>query len=150
MKKLLLLIFITTTFYAIGQKNIASTEEFKITGTIKKEKIVRLSDIAELPAQKIKSLVVTNHLGEKRGVIKKMRGVKILDILKDVEFDADNPKILSEYYWAQTKLSYLRNTNVIKVPCLLDSHNQGQDLWRFYATIWFAPILFDIYCIRWL
>lgn len=98
MKKLLLLIFITTTFYAIGQKNIASTEEFKITGTIKKEKIVRLSDIAELPAQKIKSLVVTNHLGEKRGVIKKMRGVKILDILKDVEFDADNPKILSEYY----------------------------------------------------
>ena len=86
--------FILLSIRSIGQ----TTDAIVVTGKVKQELTIRLTDLAAYPQQKIKKFKITNHKGENKGEIKKMTGVSVLDLLQKVEFDVDNPKLLSEYY----------------------------------------------------
>ena len=83
----------------MAQKTIPTTENFSIEGKVKKEMTVSLADLSSYKSYSIDSIVITNHLGERRSTLKNVKGVLLKDILDKVEIDAETPKVLSEYYF---------------------------------------------------
>ncbi len=102
--RLFFLLFLTMSFFSgLAQKeNIPTTENFVIEGKIKKGITVSLADLSAYKSYSIDSIVITNHLGERRSTLKKVKGVLLKDILSKVEIDVDAPKVLSEYYFVCT------------------------------------------------
>src|SRR5580765_2263198 len=100
MRSILFLVLTFTIFSASAQKeNIPTTESFSIEGKIKKSLAVSLADLSSYKSYPIDSIVITNHLGERRSTLKNVKGVLLKDILGKVEIDAEAPKVLSEYYF---------------------------------------------------
>jgi len=100
MKPILVLCFLFTVFSVSAQKeNIPTTENFTIEGKVKKGMTISLADLSSYKSYSIDSIVVTNHLGERRSSLKKVKAVLLKDILDKVEIDAENHKVLSEYYF---------------------------------------------------
>ncbi len=99
MRSILVIIFTFTSFSLIAQKPIPTTENFSIEGKVKKEMTVSLTDFSSYKSYSIDSIVITNHLGERRSTLKNVKGVLLKDILNKVEIDAEAPKVLSEYYF---------------------------------------------------
>jgi hypothetical protein len=83
----------------IAQKPIPTTENFTIEGKVKKEMTVSLADLSSYKSYSIDSIVITNHLGERRNTLRNVKGILLKDILGKVEIDAEAPKVLSEYYF---------------------------------------------------
>lgn len=104
MRLTLILFFFVTGFLASAQKeNIPTTENFTIEGKVKKSLTVSLADLsAYRPHAIADSIVITNHLGERRRTLKKVKGVLLKDILEKVEIEAESPTVLSEYYFVCT------------------------------------------------
>ena len=99
MRSILFLVLAFTVFSASAQKeNIPTTENFSIEGKVKKSLSLSLSDLSFYKSYSIDSIVITNHLGERRSSLKKVKAVLLKDILDKVEIDAETPKVLSEYY----------------------------------------------------
>ena len=99
MKSFPLLVFMTIGLFALGQKPIPTTENFTIEGKVKKTMMVSLADLSSYRSYSIDSLVITNHLGERRSTLKNVKGVLLRDILGKIEIDSENPKALSEFYF---------------------------------------------------
>ena len=100
MRSILCLGLVITFFTASAQKeNIPTTENFTIEGKVKKSLAVSLADLSSYKSYSIDSIVITNHLGERRSSLKKVKAVLLKDILDKVEVDAENHKVLSEYYF---------------------------------------------------
>jgi len=96
----MLMILAFTVFSASAQKeNIPATENFSIEGKVKKTLTVSLADLSSYKSYSIDSIVITNHLGERRSTLKNVKGILLKDILSKVEIDAEVPKVLSEYYF---------------------------------------------------
>ena len=103
MKPIFLLTFIFTGLCLFAQKeNIPTTESFSIEGKVKKEMTVSLADLSSYRSYSIDSIVIKNHLGERKSTLKKVKGVLLKDILEKVEIDSESPKVLSEYYFVCT------------------------------------------------
>jgi len=99
MRSIPVLVFVFTVFSASAQKeNIPTTENFSVEGKVKKSLTVSLADLSAYKSYSIDSIVITNHLGERKSSLKKVRAVLLKDILDKVEIDAENHKVLSEYY----------------------------------------------------
>ena len=99
MRSRLVLLFVITVFCASAQKeNIPATENFTIEGKVKKSVTVALADLSGYKTHLIDSIVITNHLGERKSSMKKVKAVLLKDILDKVEIDAENHKVLNEYY----------------------------------------------------
>ena len=98
MKNRLIVVFVLSTFICSGQQKVNPTESFSIAGKIKKIVTVTLSDLQNFESKKIPDVVISNHLGEVKGTSKNLKGILLKDILANVEFDAESPKILSEFY----------------------------------------------------
>ena len=89
-----------TVFSSSAQKeNIPTTENFSIEGKVKKSLTVSLADLTSYKSYSIDTIVITNHLGERRSSLRNVKGVLLKDILNKVEIDAEPPKVLSEYYF---------------------------------------------------
>lgn len=100
MRSILLLFFVVGFFSMSAQKeNIPTTENFTIEGKVKKEITISLADLSSYKSYTIDSIVITNHLGERKSTLKKVKGVLLKDILEKTEIDAEIPKVLSEYYF---------------------------------------------------
>ncbi len=85
-------------FSVYGQATAPNTDEFEIVGKVNTTKKITLADLGKYPTQNLADVVITNHLGEKKGVAKQLRGVLVLDVLKSVDFQAETPRVLSEFY----------------------------------------------------
>jgi hypothetical protein len=99
MKLILLLFFAVTGSCALSQKPVLTTENFTIEGKVKKSMTISLNDLASYPSSSIDSIVITNHLHERKPALNKVKGVLLKDILEKAEIDEEKPKILSEYYF---------------------------------------------------
>ncbi|HEU5165837.1 MAG TPA: molybdopterin-binding protein [Chitinophagaceae bacterium] len=100
MRSILYLVLTFTVFSASAQKeNIPTTENFSIEGKVKKSLTVSLADLSSYKSYSIDSIVITNHLGERRSTLKNVKGILLKDILNKVEIDSETPKVLSEYYF---------------------------------------------------
>jgi hypothetical protein len=99
MRSILFLVLAFTVFSASAQKeNIPTTENFSIEGKVRKSLSLSLADLSSYKSYSIDSIVITNHLGERKSSLKKVKAVLLKDILDKVEIDAETPKVLSEYY----------------------------------------------------
>lgn len=99
MKKSILLIFVLISTLSFAQEAIESTSEFTISGRVQKEINFSLADLSQFEDQPIADLVITNHLGIKKGTSQRMSGIPIKTILENVKFDVESPKVLSELYF---------------------------------------------------
>lgn len=98
MRSVLLLFFGVIGFNLFAQTPIPTTENFIIEGKIKKGMTVTLPDLSSYKSYTIDSIVITNHLHERKSTLKNINAVLLKDILDKVEFDTEIPKVLSEYY----------------------------------------------------
>jgi hypothetical protein len=85
-------------FSVFAQNETRPTDEFKVTGLVKQELTISLADIGKLQSKSIPDVIITNHLGEKKSIATKLSGALIKDLLKDISFKEDSPKLLSEFY----------------------------------------------------
>ena len=100
MRSILFLVLAFPVFSASAQKeNIPTTENFSVEGKVKKSLAVSLADLSSYKSYSIDSIVITNHLGERRSTLKNVKGILLKDILNKVEIDSETPKVLSEYYF---------------------------------------------------
>ncbi len=93
-----LFFFILISYNAVAQKAIPATQSFTISGDVKAEKKVSVTDFAQWKEHTIGDVTITNHLGEVKGVARAMKGVLLKDILQSVEIKAESPKVFSEWY----------------------------------------------------
>jgi|SRR5688572_24801606 len=98
MRNTILIVFILSAVVSHGQVKVNPTDAFTISGKIKKEVTYTLADLQKFESKKIGNVVISNHLGEAKGTSKNLEGVLLKDMLAQVEFDAESPKVLSEFY----------------------------------------------------
>jgi len=99
MKKLLGAIFVFISLQVVvAQKTIVTTESFIVEGNVKESKIFSLQNLSDLPVKEIDSIVVTNHLNERKHIIKNLKWILLKDVLSKITIDQENPRLLSEYY----------------------------------------------------
>ncbi len=89
-------------FFIIGaaqaQNRIPVTESFTIEGRVKSPFTFSLNDAGRFKTVSIDSVMITNHLLQKRNTIRSVKGILLKDLLNTVTIDAPGPKELSEYY----------------------------------------------------
>lgn len=86
-------------FQALAQKEVLRTTEFVVEGQIKKEWLINLDSLQTYPTVMVDSLVIKNHLGQRKSTLKDIKGIPIKSILSKVEILAESPKQLSEFYF---------------------------------------------------
>lgn len=99
MKILIVAICFLFTLPTRAQQNIATTESFTVEGNVKQPQKFSLQDLMALSISTLDSIVITNHLHERKSVLKNIQGVSLREVLGKVLIDQDNPKLLSEYYF---------------------------------------------------
>ena len=84
---------------ASAQKNIERSTHFLIEGRVKDTATFYNSECVNYTSKSIDSVVILNHLMQRRHTIKNIKGILLKDVLsKKILFDAENPKALSEYF----------------------------------------------------
>ena len=81
-----------------AQENISPTSDFTIEGLVKAPLTFNFNSMTGFPTVAIDSVTIYNHLHVRRRGIKSIKGILLKDILGKVEFNAPNPKVLSEFY----------------------------------------------------
>ena len=99
MKKISIAIALFISTQTMAQTPLAPTENFSIEGKTDQPKTISLTDLKGLAVVHIDSLVITNHLHQKKSVLKNITGVLLKDVLEKVIITQPNPKLLSEYYF---------------------------------------------------
>ncbi len=74
------------------------SKQFTVEGRIKKPMTVDLNSLKAFHTVTIDSIIIYNHLMERKSSIKKVKGVPLKELLAKLEIDAETPKVLSEYY----------------------------------------------------
>ena len=83
---------------AFAQRDIPVTNELKITGDIKAERIFRIADLEKMKPVDLGDVAIKNHKGEDKTPAKQIKGILVKSLLDSVEFVIEKPKELSEYY----------------------------------------------------
>jgi len=92
-------VFVLFVFTCYGQPKVNSTDALTISGKVKKEIVINLTDLQTYESKKIPDVIITNHLGEPKGTSKNLKGILLKDILVKIEFVVESPKVLSEFYF---------------------------------------------------
>lgn len=66
---------------------------------VKESKTFSVADIERLKVHDIGAVTITSHTGEKKSELTSLRGVLLKDMLSEVIISAENPKVLSAYYF---------------------------------------------------
>ncbi len=99
MKKVyIFLISFIISEHAFTQKTAEPTNQFTVMGLVSNPVIFSISDLKKEKISEIGDFKVTNHLGEFKKEYKNVKGVKLIDLLKNINITASSPKVLSEYY----------------------------------------------------
>jgi hypothetical protein len=99
MKAFFTIVSLMICFSGFGQKEPETTTSFIISGEVKTQVNVSLSEFSKYTEAPIGDITITNHLGEKKSEQKLLKGILLKDILKTVEINNENPRVLSEYYF---------------------------------------------------
>jgi len=79
-----------------AQHDVPPTDEFTVTGAVKKEMKFRISDLSFFHQDSLGDVVIRNHKGEPKGVAKHLKGILLKNVLDSAEITADKPKDYSE------------------------------------------------------
>ena len=98
MKLLLSIMVLLYAIKASAQMDTVSTTHFSIEGRVKEKVDFDITKIQSYSTKTIDSVVILNHLKQRKHAIKNIRGILLKDVLNKAVIDAENPKALSEYY----------------------------------------------------
>jgi hypothetical protein len=99
MRILLCFLFGLIGCQAIAQGTYTPTDKFTIEGRVKQKLTFTSSDLDTFPTRSLPDLTVTDHTGSIRHTLTHLKGILFKDILSKAELDAENPKVLSEFYF---------------------------------------------------
>jgi hypothetical protein len=100
MKKIItlfLLVFIQELGFS--QKTIESTNQFTISGLVDKPVTISYSNLEKEKTVTIGDFKIINHLGEFKKEYKNVKGVLLLELMKNISITSPSPKVLSEFYF---------------------------------------------------
>ncbi|MBS1608950.1 MAG: molybdopterin-binding protein [Bacteroidetes bacterium] len=84
---------------AKAQKNNTTTNKFVITGESKVAVKFSLPLINDLTVHSIDSIVIYNHLHERKRTIHNIKGILLKDVLEKAGLNESKPKLFSEFYF---------------------------------------------------
>lgn len=93
------LLLIIAAHSVAQEEQVKATSSITISGRIKSPETFTAAAIQQHKVYNVGDVVITNHKGETKGTAKELRGVLLKDILKNIELDAESPKVFSEYYF---------------------------------------------------
>ena len=93
-----LLMFLFVSVFVDAQENAPPTDKFIIEGKVKNSFSFSLDQAGQYTPVGIDSMVILNHLLQRKRSIKNIKGVLLKDIIDKAVIDATSPKLLSEYY----------------------------------------------------
>lgn len=82
-----------------AQKNNTVTNEFTITGEVKGLLKFSLKLAAGFTSHSVDSIVIYNHLHERKRAIHNIKGILLKDVLEKAGLNEDKPKLFSEFYF---------------------------------------------------
>jgi hypothetical protein len=99
LKKLIVFIFLLAIFGATAQTKLNPTDQFSVEGKVRHPVVFTIAALDTFKAKSIPDIVITNHSGAVKNNLTRLKGVSLKDILSTVALDANNSKILSEFYF---------------------------------------------------
>ena len=99
MKYYLLIGFIMISTFMQAQHDIQTTSSVTVEGKVKKGFSFSLVELDVFKSISLDSIVIYNHLMERKKVLKNIKGVLLKDVLMKIEIDISSPKLLSEFYF---------------------------------------------------
>jgi len=102
MRKIALLFFVFASYRAVAQMTSVPSDHFSIEGRVKHALNFSIADLDSFKTKDLPDVIITNHLGEKKHTLTQLKGVLLKDVLSKAELDAENPKVLSTYYFVFT------------------------------------------------
>lgn len=97
MKLLLAASLLFVSNVMLGQ-TVESTNALKIIGFVENPKEITYQEIEKGKIVDLGNFKITNHAGEFRKEYKNVKGVALIDFLKESKITASSPKVLSEYF----------------------------------------------------
>ena len=105
----ILLLLPCASLLAQRHNNVPPTEEFRITGEIKKEMTFSIADLLKRSPENIGDVVVRNHRGDAKDTVRGLKGILLRTLLDSVALNVEKPKDYSEYYVSLTASDGYRN-----------------------------------------
>lgn len=99
MRGIVLFLLLVIDLGVSAQDMIKPTMAFTISGQIEKEISISATLLNNQAAVKIDDLTITNHLGIAKGTARGLKGILLKEVLKDLAYKAESPKIMSEFYF---------------------------------------------------
>ncbi len=99
MKTFIIFISVLSAAIAHGQRTITPSDSCIVSGKIKQNKIITVSELEKYIPVAIKEQIIYNHKGEIKDTISGLKGVLLKTVLNDVVFIYDKPKQLNEFYF---------------------------------------------------
>jgi len=94
----LLLVLLLSASFAHSQENVPPTDKFVVEGKVKSSFGFSLDQASQYKTIGIDSIVIYNHLLQRKRAIKNIKGVLLKDIIDKAVIDMPSPKLLSEIY----------------------------------------------------
>lgn len=91
--------FLLVAQLGLAQETVKATNQFTISGLVDKPMTISYSDLAKGKIVEIGNVKITNHLGEFKKEYKNLKGVRLLDVLKNINITSTSAKLLSEFYF---------------------------------------------------
>lgn len=91
--------FLVMTLFVNAQIKLTPTDKFTIEGKVKHSLSISLADLDTFKIKSLPDLVITDHMGTRKHNITGLKGVLLKDVLSKADIDAENPKVLSEFYF---------------------------------------------------
>ena len=82
-----------------AQIKLTPTNKITIEGKVKHALHFSIADLDTFKMKNLPDLVITDHMGTKKHTLTGLRGILLRDILGIADIDAENPKVLSEFYF---------------------------------------------------
>jgi len=98
MKRILVASLLLVSLNCFAQSKPEITNQFTVEGLVKNPAAISIAELSRYASHSIDSVVVKNHLMEKKYTMKTLKGVLLKDVLEKSQIDASSPKLLSEYY----------------------------------------------------
>jgi hypothetical protein len=99
MKQFFFFFFLLAVLTGNAQENVPVTNQISVVGKIKNKVVFSLKDAKDYTVVSVDSMVIYNHLQQRKRSIKSIKGVLLKDILNKAVVDEKSPKLLSEYYF---------------------------------------------------
>jgi len=93
------LLFLAIHPFFIPDARAQQQKSFAIVGAVKNELTTNTDSLERFPMRKIDSVIILNHLGQRKSTLKNLEVVRLRDVLSRSVIPVESPKQLNEFYF---------------------------------------------------